>query len=71
MSLPFSIGDVVEVDEEKIHAEPALISFVGRPAIVKTMGLMWVKITFEGASRAFIISNDKLKKVEDENTHRF
>ena len=71
MSLPFRIGDVVEIDEEKIHAEPALASFVGMPAIVKTMGLMWVKITFEGTPRAFIISNDKLKKVEDENTHRF
>jgi hypothetical protein len=71
MSLPFHIGDVVEIDEEKIFTDPDLIGLVGRQAIVKTMGLMWVKITFEGTSRGFIISNDKLKKVEDENTHRF
>ena len=71
MSLPFRIGDVVEIDEEKILAEPALADFVGRPAVVKTMGLRWVKIAFEDTPRAFIISNDKLKKVEDEDTHRF
>ena len=63
MSLPFRIGDVVEIDEEKIRAEPALADFVGIPAIVKTMGLRWVKISFEGSPSNLVISNDSLKKV--------
>ena len=71
MSLPFSIGDIVEIDEEKILTDPALVDFVGRQAIVKTMGLRWVKVTFEGNPGGFVISSDKLKKVEDEDTHRF
>ena len=71
MSLPFRIGDVVEIDEEKILTDPALVDFVGRQAIVKTMGLRWVKVAFEGNPGGFVISSDKLKKVEDEDTKGF
>ena len=71
MSLPFAIGDVVEIDNEETPIEPRLTNFVGRRAIVKTMGISWVKVTFEGEFAGFIISNDNLKKVEDEDTHRF
>jgi len=76
MSLPFRIGDVVEIDEEKIHGEDGLVArvlvdFVGRQAVVKTMGITWVKVAFEGNPGNFVISSDKLKKVEDEDTHRF
>ena len=71
MSLPFSIGDIVEINEEKILTESALIDFVGQRAVVKTMGLRWVKVMFEGNPGGFVISSDKLKKVEDEDTHRF
>ena len=70
MSLPFRIGDVVEIDEEKILTEVALAHFVGRQAVVKTMGISWVKVEFEGNPGGFIISSDKLKKVEDENFQR-
>ena len=66
MSLPFRIGDVVEIDEEKILTDSTLVDFVGRQAIVKTMGLRWVKVAFEGNPGGFVISSDKLKKVEDE-----
>ena len=66
MSLPFRIGDVVEINEEKILTESALIDFVGQRAVVKTMGLRWVKVAFEGNPGGFVISSDKLKKVEDE-----
>jgi hypothetical protein len=71
MSLPFRIGDVVEIDEEKILTDPALVHFVGQAAVVKTMGISWVKVAFDGNPGNFIISSDKLKKVEDEDTHRF
>ena len=71
MSLPFAIGDVVEIDKEKIPIEPRLTNFVGRRAVVKTMGINWVKVAFEGELVGFIISNDNIKKVEDEDTHRF
>lgn len=71
MSLPFSIGDIVEINEEKILTDPALMDFVGQRAVVKTMGLRWVKVTFEDNPGGFVISSDKLKKVEDEDTHRF
>jgi predicted thioesterase len=70
MSLPFAIGDVVEIDE-KMLVDPTLERFAGRRATVKTMGISWVKVAFEGEHASFIISNDNLKKVEDENTHRF
>jgi predicted RNA-binding protein associated with RNAse of E/G family len=63
MSLPFRIGDVVEIDEEKIFTDPDLVGLVGRQAIVKTMGLRWVKISFEGSPSTLVISNDNLKKV--------
>jgi len=68
MSLPFRIGDVVEIDEEKILSESGLADFVGRPGVVKTMGLRWVKVAFADSPAAFIVSNDKLKKVEHEST---
>jgi len=70
MSLPFRIGDVVEIDE-KMFVDPALERFAGQRATVKTMGISWVKVAFEGERTSFIISNDNLKKVEDEDTHRF
>ena len=65
MSLPFSIGDIVEVNEEKISTEPSLLNFLGLRGRVETMGLRWVKVLFEGPPRRFIISCDQLKKVED------
>ena len=71
MSLPFSIGDMVEIDEEKIFTEPALAKFLGRKGRVETMGIRWVKISFEDSPQNFIVSSDKLRKVEDEDTHRF
>ena len=71
MSLPFSIGDVVEVIEEKIFIEPALEEFIGERGTVKTMGVSWVKVAFETCSRSFVISNDKVRRVEDEDAHRF
>jgi uncharacterized membrane protein YheB (UPF0754 family) len=71
MSLPFCIGDIVEIDEEKIFIEPALEEFIGERGTVKTMGVSWVKVAFESCSRGFVISNDKVKRVEDEDTHRF
>ena len=70
MSLPFRIGDVVQLDEEKILTDPGLVHLVGQQAVVKTMGLRWVKVAFEGNPGGFIISSDKLKKVEDENFQR-
>jgi len=71
MSLPFSIGDMVEIDEEKIFTEPELVALLGRKGKVRTMGISWVKISFEDSPRNFIVSSDKLRKVEDEDTHRF
>jgi predicted RNA-binding protein associated with RNAse of E/G family len=71
MSLPFRIGDVVEINEEKILTDPTLVNLVGRQAVVKTMGLRWVKVAFEGNHGGFVISSDKLKKVEDEDTKGF
>jgi hypothetical protein len=71
MSLPFSIGDIVEIDEKKIFTEPELAEFLGRKGKVETMGISWVKISFEDNLRNFIVSSDKLRKVEDEDTHRF
>tara|TARA_Y100000034_G_scaffold133136_1_gene197820 strand:- start:124 stop:435 length:312 start_codon:yes stop_codon:yes gene_type:complete len=71
MSLPFAIGDVVEIDEEKILIKGALRDLVGRRAIIKTMGISWVKVEFDGRPGRFVISNDNLKKIEDEDTYRF
>tara|TARA_Y100000034_G_C6873229_1_gene398986 strand:+ start:1507 stop:1722 length:216 start_codon:yes stop_codon:yes gene_type:complete len=71
MSLPFRIGDIVEIDEEKIFIEPALEEFVGERGTVKTMGVSWVKVAFESCSRSFVISNDKVKRVKDEDARRF
>ena len=71
MSLPFSIGETVEINHEKIDTDPELIPFVGRRGKVETMGLRWVKVHFENEPRRFIISTDKLKGVRDEDAHRF
>ena len=64
MSLPFSIGDIVEIDEEKVFTEPVLTELLGRKGKVETMGISWVKISFEDGLRNFIVSADKLKKVK-------
>ena len=71
MSLPFCIGDIVEVNKEKISTEPALADFLGMKGRVETMGLRWVRVSFEGVPRGFVISSDQLKKVEDEDAYRF
>jgi len=71
MSLPFSIGDIVEVNQTTSLEEPGLTQLVGQRGRVETMGLRWVKVSFEGTAQKIIISSDKLKKVEDEDTYRF
>jgi predicted RNA-binding protein associated with RNAse of E/G family len=71
MSLPFSIGDVVEIDREKILTEPSLAEFVGQQGVVKTMGIKWVRVAFEDQPHGFVISSDKLRRVKDEDTYRF
>ena len=71
MSLPFSIGDIVEVNEELEPTEPLLLELVGERGKVETMGISWVKVSFNSQSRRLIISSDKLRRVEDEDTHRF
>jgi len=71
MSLPFRIGDIVEIDKEKALTEPSLVELVGERGTVKTMGVSWVKITFENCACGIVISNDKIKRVKDEDTHRF
>ena len=57
MSLPFRIGDVVEINEEKIFIEPTLEELVGERGIVKTMGISWVKVAFENCSRSLVVCN--------------
>jgi len=71
MSLPFSIGDIVEVKEEVAPTDPLLLDLLGQRGKVETMGISWVKVSFNDQSRRFIISSDKLRRVEDEDTHRF
>jgi len=71
MSLPFSIGDIVEVREELEAPEPLLLEFLGEQGKVETMGISWVKVSFHNQNRRIIISTDKLRRVEDEDTHRF
>ena len=71
MSLPFRIGDIVEIDKEKALTEPSLVELVGELGKVETMGISWVKVSFSSQSRRLIISSDKLRRVEDEDTHRF
>ena len=71
MSLPFSIGDMVEIDEGKIENEPELVQFLGRPAKVETMGLLWVKVSFQDENRSFIISTAKLRSVPNEDAYSF
>ena len=71
MSLPFSIGDIVEVNGTPTPAEPMLAELLGQHGRVETMGIRWVKVLFKGTQRSHIISCDQLKKVEDEDTHRF
>ena len=71
MSLPFSIGDIVEVDQEKAHPNDFLGTLVGRRAVVRTMGINWIKIVFTDNEWTLTIAPDMFKKVEDEDTHRF
>ena len=71
MSLPFSIGDIVEVREELEATEPLLLEFLGEQGKVETMGISWVKVSFHSQSRRIIISADKLRRVKDEDAHCF
>ncbi len=71
MNLPFSIGDIVEVDIEKAHPNDFPGTLAGRYAVVKAMGINWIKIRFTDNQWALTIAPDMFKKVEDENTHRF
>jgi small-conductance mechanosensitive channel len=71
MSLPFSIGDIVEVNGVSSPTEPLLTELLGQRGKVETMGLRWVKVSFEGMSRRFVIPSSQLRKIEDEDTHRF
>jgi len=71
MSLPFAIGDIVEVDTEKTHPNNFPGTLVGRKAVVDTMGLNWIKIVFTDTQWALTIAPDMFKKVRDEDTHRF
>ncbi len=71
MSLPFAIGDMVEVDKEKIENDPELAHFVGRQGKVETMGLLWVKVNFQDESRSFIISTANLRSVTNEDAYSF
>jgi len=70
-SLPFAIGDIVEINEDCISDAPTLADLVGQRGRVETMGISWVKITIGEKPRRLIISADKLRRVEDEDTHRF
>tara|TARA_Y100000296_G_C5076714_1_gene207709 strand:- start:120 stop:353 length:234 start_codon:yes stop_codon:yes gene_type:complete len=62
MSLPFSIGDIVEVDEEKVSSDAFLADLVGKRAVVKTMGLRWIKIKFADKAHGITVAASKFKK---------
>ena len=62
MSLPFSIGDIVEVDEEKVSSDAFLADLVGKKAVVKTMGLRWIKIKFADKAYGVTVPASKFKK---------
>ena len=71
MSLPFSIGDIVEVNEDLEPTDTLLLEFVGEQGKVETMGISWVRVSFNNQSRRITISSDKLRRVEDEDAYRF
>jgi predicted RNA-binding protein associated with RNAse of E/G family len=64
MSLPFKIGDVVEVDEEKLSSDVFLADLVGKRAVVETMGLRWIKVKFTDKTYAITVSANKFKKAK-------
>ena len=66
MSLPFRIGDSVELDEREIGDEPRLAEFVGERGTVRTMGISWIGVAFERCVHSLVISNDKVKRVINE-----
>ena len=70
-SLPFSIGDIVEINEECISDDPTLSDLLGQRGRVETMGISWVKISIEDKRQSFIISANKLRRVKDEDAHCF
>ena len=70
-SLPFSIGDIVEINEECISDDRTLADLLGQTGRVETMGINWVKISIGERPQRFIISADKLRRVKDEDAHRF
>ena len=70
-SLPFSIGDIVEINEDCISDAPTLVDLVGLRGKVETMGISWVKISIEDKRQSFIISANKLRRVKDEDAHCF
>lgn len=63
MSLPFAIGDIVEVDVNKTSPSNFPGSLAGRKAIVETMGINWIKIVFTDNQWTLTIAPDMFKKV--------
>jgi len=63
MPLPFAIGDIVEVDINKTEPSNFPGSLAGRKAIVKTMGINWIKIVFTDNQWSLTIAPDMFKKV--------
>jgi small-conductance mechanosensitive channel len=52
-SLPFSIGDIVEINEECISDDPTLSDLLGQRGRVETMGISWVKISIGDRPQRF------------------
>jgi len=71
MDLPFSIGDIIEVDRNKMDIPNFPTECVGRHAKVETMGINWIKVVFADNNSRAILSCNMCKRVEDEDTHRF
>jgi len=63
ISLPFAIGDIVEVDVNKTEPNNFPGSLAGRKAIVETMGINWIKIVFTDNQWSLTIAPDMFKKV--------
>ena len=70
-SLPFAIGDLVEVDEEKVESDTFLANMIGVPALVITMGLDWIKVVFIKTQWTLTIAPDMFKKVKREDRNSF
>jgi len=70
-SLPFAIGDIVEVDTDKIHPNDFPGTLAGRKAVVETMGINWIQIKFIDNRGSLRIAPDMFKKAKIENTHHF